>query len=293
MRKIIDQKATKKRIKELRVQNGYTQEQLAKKMAGSRSYYNSMETGERELTEKYIKSLSMIYDIDIEEIVIYEQSEYSKIEEIMNSINSYRPTNYYFVRNGNLLDDLKDLVKYMDSEKITEYNLLDPILTHLGYDVRLINIKKYSDKWKKDKSSFVNTKTKRNANELFNYFGNQKVAILIKNTDKKFDKIIVSVDTYINFEKFIYNSVLGNLENMKEEFYKIHRTQRNTIDTIFKDTRTQAEIEDDTTLNFNFHVDNIAEFLDSIYDSFEKLNDIYNPYFESHIMNKEKKHETS
>ena len=80
---------------------------------------------------------------------------------------------------------------------------------------------------------------------------------------------------------------------MKEEFYKIHRTQRNTIDTIFKDTRTQAEIEDDTTLNFNFHVDNIAEFLDSIYDSFEKLNDIYNPYFESHIMNKEKKHETS
>lgn len=59
----------------------------------------------------------------------------------MNSINSYRPTNYYFVRNGNLLVDLKDLVKYMDSEKITEYNLLDPILTHLGYEVRLINIK--------------------------------------------------------------------------------------------------------------------------------------------------------
>lgn len=293
MRKIIDQKATKKRIKELRVQNGYTQEQLAKKMAGSRSYYNSMETGERELTEKYIKSLSIIYDIDVEEIVIYEQSEYSKIEEIMNSINSYRPTNYYFVRNGNLLDDLKDLVKYMDSEKITEYNLLDPIFTHLGYDVRLINIKKYSNKWKKDKSSFVNTKTKRNAIALSNYFENQEVAILMKKKDRKFDKIIVSIDTYINFEKFIYNSVLGNLENMKEEFYKIHRTHRNTIDTIFKDTRTQAEIENDATLEINSYVDNVAEFLDSIYDSFEKLNYIYNPYFESHIMNKEKKHETS
>lgn len=292
MRKIIDQKATKKRIKELRIQNGYTQEQLANMMDGSRSYYCSMETGDRELTDKYLKSLSTIYDIDVEEIVIYEESEYSKIEEIMNSINSYRPTNYYFVRNGNLLDDLKDLVKYMDSEKITEYNLLDPILSHLGYDVRLIDIKKFNTEWKKDKASFINTKTKRNAIELSDYFGNQDVAILIKNTDKKFDKTLVSVDTYINFEKFIYNSVLGNLENMKEEFYKIHRTQRNTIDTIFKDTRTQAEIEDDSLLEFNSTLDNVGEFLDSIYDSFEKLNYIYSPYFES-CYRKEKNNETS
>ena len=73
-----------------------------------------METGDRELTDKYLKSLSIIYDIDFEEIVIYEQSEYSKLEEMMNSINSYRPTNYYFVRNGNLLDDLKDTAHHSD-----------------------------------------------------------------------------------------------------------------------------------------------------------------------------------
>lgn len=288
MTKIIDQKATKKRIKELRIQNGYTQEQLAKMMAGSRSYYNSMETGDRELTDKYLKSLSIIYDIDVEEIVIYEQSEYSKLEEMMNSINSYRPANYYFLRNGNLADDLKDLVKYMDSEKITEYNLLDPILTHLGYEVRLINIKKFNDRWKKDKSTFINTKTKRNAIELSNYFGNHDVAVLIKNQKEKFDKTIISIDTYMNFEKFMCNSALGNLEKMNETFYEIYHNEHNTIEEIFIDTRTQAEIEEDETLiKFDSCLDNVAEFLDSISDSLEKLNNIYNPYFESHFNKKE------
>ena len=49
MKRIIDQKATKERIRELRIQRGYTQEEIADIMGGSRSYYNSMETGKKHL----------------------------------------------------------------------------------------------------------------------------------------------------------------------------------------------------------------------------------------------------
>lgn len=86
----------------------------------------------------------------------------------------------------------------------------------------------------------------------------------------------------------MYNSVLGNLEQMKEDCYEIHHNKRNTIEEIFKDTRTQSEIEEDETLiKFDSCLDNVAEFLDSISDSLEKLNNIYNPYFESHFNEKE------
>lgn len=223
---IINQAATKKRIKELRLKNGYTQEQIAKMMNGSRSYYNSMETGDRVLTERYLNTLSAVYYIDVEEIVIYEQSEYNKLEETMNSINSYRPANYYFLRNGNLADDLKDLVKYMGSEKITEYNLLDPILTHLGYEVKLIDIQKYIQRWTTEKENSKNCKIRQNAIELLDYFENQNVAVLIENKNNSKDKILISIDKYNTLENHLHNSIIGNLNNLEQKYSSSYKSNQ-------------------------------------------------------------------
>ena len=86
MKRIIDQKATKERIRELRIQRGYTQEEIADIMGGSRSYYNSMETGNRELNEKYLETLAKIFDVDWDEICIYVEYDY----EIWNDGNLYQ-----------------------------------------------------------------------------------------------------------------------------------------------------------------------------------------------------------
>lgn len=265
MNKVIDQKATKKRIKELRIQNGYTQEQLAKMMSGSRSYYNSMETGDRELTDKYLKSLSIIYDIDVEEIVIYKKLEYENITEIMSFINSFRPTNYYFLRNGNLIEDLKDLDKHLRNQTTTEYKVVDLLLNHLSYEVSFIDIKKHTELWCEEKN-LSSIKIKQLTLSLENYFGNYNIAVLIKNKNDIEDTLLLSVDKYADFEKFLHYSLLGNLNSFKKSYSYCYKDNQDFFNKIIKDEQNKKNVSDDS---------NACEFTDFIKEILDRLNALY------------------
>lgn len=120
MKRVINQELTRDKIIQLRKIHNYTQKEIAKYLQGSRTYYCSFETGSRKLNEKFLQRLADIYDIDFDEICIYAESDYDKLEKTMNILDSYRPTNYYMVRHGNLVEDLIDLIKYFEKSEISQ-----------------------------------------------------------------------------------------------------------------------------------------------------------------------------
>ena len=141
------------------------------------------------------------------------------------------------LRHGNLAEDLADLIKYFKDSNITKYNLLDPIFNSLGYDVKLINIQAYTEKLNSESSisnpRIIWTKAKR----LREYFGkeNTKTCILLANRYEEFDYMLLSVERFIKFEDYIYNSVVGNLEIIAEEYYGIYKIDRKNIDSIISE----------------------------------------------------------
>jgi len=231
MKKEINQKLTRDNIKKLRESRGYTQEELAELIQGSRTYYCSFETGSRKLNETFLQRLAEIYDIDYDEVCIYVEADYDKLEKTMNILDSYRPTNYYMVRHGNLVEDLNDLIKYFEKSHISEYNLLDSMLNNLGYDVKLINIQDYINKWDSESTIFHSKNVKEKSNKLLSYFGNSntKTCILLAHREEKYLRYLISIDKYLELENFIYLSLVGNLEHIFEKFNKLSKSYPKTI----------------------------------------------------------------
>jgi len=202
MKRVINQELTRDKIIQLRKMYNYTQEEIAEYLHGSRTYYNSIEKGRAKINEKIIRRLAELYNIDYDEICIYEESEYDKLESIMNVLNSYRPTNYYMVRHGNLKEDIADLIKYFEKSEISQYIFVDPIFNNMGYGVKLINIKKHT--------------------VVSDYFDKSKkgTCMLIYSKTDKQKRCLLSIDDYIALEDRVYNSLMGNLNALKEEFCK-------------------------------------------------------------------------
>lgn len=68
-----------KKIKILRVQNGFSQEYMARKLNMSRPTYSQIEKGERELTISEIKKLADIFGIQIENLLTSKKVEVPKV----------------------------------------------------------------------------------------------------------------------------------------------------------------------------------------------------------------------
>lgn len=202
MKRVINQELTRDKIIQLRKIHNYTQKEIAKYLQGSRTYYCSFETGSRKLNEKFLQRLADIYDIDFDEICIYAESDYDKLEKTMNILDSYRPTNYYMVRHGNLVEDLIDLIKYFEKSEISQYIFVDPIFNNMGYGVKLINIKKHT--------------------AVLDYIDKSKngACILIYSKTDKQNRHLLSIADYIALENHTFNSLMGNLNGLKEEFDK-------------------------------------------------------------------------
>ena len=276
MKRIIDQKATKERIRELRIQRGYTQEEIAEIMGGSRSYYNSMETGNRKLNEKYLETLAKIFDVDWDEICIYVESEYDRLEKTMNILDSYRPTNYYMVRYGNLVEDIIDLIKYFYDSKISEYNLLDPIFNNLGFDIKLINIQTYIQKWNNESDVKNTRKIRKKSESLLKYFNEKEICILAVNRNDQSEKYLISIDKFLELEDFIYHSLIGNLEFVFEEYDQIHSSSaEEDLDGIISDnTKEDGDDLFDRLIyysNAKKHLLDINEYIGKLLDMEETL----------------------
>ena len=202
MKRVINQELTRDKIIQLRKIHNYTQKEIAEYLQGSRTYYNSIEKGRDKINDKIIRRLAELYNIDYDEICIYEESEYDKLESIMNVLNSYKPSNYYMVRHGNLKEDIADLIKYFEKSEISQYIFVDPIFNNMGYGVKLINIKKHT--------------------AVLDYVDKSKkgACILIYSKTDKQNRHLLSIADYIALESHTYNSLMGNLNGLKEEFDK-------------------------------------------------------------------------
>lgn len=231
MKREINQELTRQKIIQLRIKSGYSQEELAVLMQGSRTYYCSFETGSRKLNEKFLQRLADIYDIDFDEICIYAESDYDKLEKTMNILDSYRPTNYYMVRHGNLVEDLNDLIKYFEKSQISEYNLLDSMLNNLGYYVKLINIQNYIDKWNSESKIIHSKDVRLKSEKLLSFFGDSdtKTCILLAHREEKYLRYLISIDKYLELENYIYLSLVGNLEQVLENFNKLSKSYPKNI----------------------------------------------------------------
>ena len=277
MKKLIDQKATKERLKQLRIQSGYTQDEIAKMMGGSRSYYCSMESGDRDLNEKYLETLAKIYNVKMDEICIYVESEYDRLEKTMNILDSYRPANYYMVRHGNLEEDIIDLIKYFDDSRISEYDLLDPIFNNLGYDIKLINIKEYIKKWLSGANIMNIRGVKKRSKALLDYFGNKEVCILVAKRSNPSERYLISIDKYMELENYIYRSLLGNLEFLFDEYYDLYKsTAEEDLDDIINENMREENEEAFFSKLIHYreaknHLLNINEYIGKLLDMEDKI----------------------
>lgn len=282
MKKEINQKLSRENIKKLRLNRGYTQKELSVLMGGSRTYYCSFETGSRELNETFLQRLADIYDIDYDEVCIYAESDYDKLEKTMNILDSYRPTNYYMVRHGNLVEDLNDLIKYFEKSQISEYNLLDSMLNNLGYDVKLINIQNYIDKWNSESKILHSKNVRQNSKKLLSYFGNSdtKTCILLAHREERYLRYLISIDKYLEIENYIYLSLVGNLEQILENFNKLYKSYPKTISEELNSIITENMQEEDhdneidKLLRFSqakLHLLKINEYIGKILDMEDEL----------------------
>ncbi len=227
MKREINQQVTREKIIQLRKTHGYSQDDVAQLIEGSRTYYCSMENGNRELNELFLQRLADIYDIEFEEICVFVESEYDKLEKTMSILDSYRPTNYYMVRHGNLAEDIIDLIKYFEESKISEYKLLDPMLNNLGFEVKLINIHDYIEKWNiesENNNSRIIINKSRKLLEYFKSNNNYEACVLISNRHEPSQRFLINIDKYLELENFIYLSLVGNLENVFEEYNQFYKS---------------------------------------------------------------------
>ena len=223
----INQKATREKMRQLRLEKGFTQDEIAELIEGSRTTYCSMEKGTKELNEKYLMRLAQAYNIEFEELCIYAESEYDKLERTMNILDSYRPTNYYMIRHGNLAEDLADLIKYFEKGKITEYNLIDPMLSGLGFEIKLININAYLEKWRSELELNNSRTVINNAKIALSFFGDEndkEVCVLLYHRNERYLRCLLNIDKYIELEKFLFLSLDSNLENLFREYNEMHRS---------------------------------------------------------------------
>ena len=73
-----------KRLRELRQQNGFTQQLIAKKLNIKQNTYSQYESGSREIPLQALKALAMLYDTSVDYIIgltDYEQP-YPRSEDV-------------------------------------------------------------------------------------------------------------------------------------------------------------------------------------------------------------------
>ena len=284
MKRKIDQELTRERIVYLRRKNGYEQEDVAQLLEGSRPYYNSIEKGRVIINEKIIRRLAKFYNIDYDEICIYEESEYDKLENTMNILDSYRPTNYYMVRHGNLEEDIADLIKYFEKSNITEYNLLDPMLNNIGYDVKLINIKKYIENWKHEVNNSISIVDIIKSKKFLSYLGNDchDACILLAYRGNQYSRYLISIDRYLELENKLHGFLIFNLEDILDEYIQFKKSipkPPNTTDEIDNIIAENTKKEDhdneiDSLIGYSqakLHLLKINEYIGKFLDMEDEL----------------------
>lgn len=234
-----------KYIKELRENNNYTQEELAKKLYVSRQTISNIENNKCNISYELSKNMAKIFNIDVMDIFLGGEEEYIPKEEVNNFITSF----------GKKLNNrFKIITCSLGIIILTLVVLLSIVYLNLNYNtIKFYNLYGASNTYKVNDGLMILSKEKIILKlEVDNLFENnnqhkiQKIKLIsnynnnsneIYSTD---DNKLYIVDKYGYNEYFNYNHIINSTEklsliilyddNKTEEinldFYKIYENRK-------------------------------------------------------------------
>lgn len=106
---IIDYVEIGKRIKQRRIEKGFTQEYISEQLDISKEYVSKIECGKVEVNLKRLAELSLVLEVPIEDLIsgIVQPSSDYKINEICKTFEDLSPTEREVVYN--IIEQIKSL----------------------------------------------------------------------------------------------------------------------------------------------------------------------------------------
>ena len=112
----------------------------------------------------------------------------------------------------------------------------------LTFDIKLINIQAYIQKWNAESDIKNARKIRKKSESLLRYFNEKEICILAVNRNNQSERYLISIDKFIELEDFIYHSLIGNLEFVFEEYDQIHSSlAEEDLDGIISDNMKEDQ----------------------------------------------------
>lgn len=202
----INQEQTRNKIKNLRLEKGYSQTKLAKLMGVSRTYYNGIENGTNKVTELYLKTLADFYGVDICDIAVFTQTFDEGFYRGLKVKQKLQEKDF-----DSMSMKIYQLGKEIETGK--KYtSTLYPALKAMGYKLEVVDIRDCNEKTiPKDMLDSVQD------NKIF----------VLKKGNKKIG--YWSPTNYYEFERFITSAIKGYINDIADESEKAMKNQEEII----------------------------------------------------------------
>lgn len=211
-------------IKELRLKNNYTQEQLARKLFVSRQTISNIENGKCSISYELAESIGKLFNIDEMEIFLAGKSKDIPKEEVSNIIISF---------GKRLNNKFKKIVCFFSVIIVILLLLLSIVYLNLNYNtIKFYNLYGISETYKVYNGLLVLSKEKMilklEVDKSFDNNNNNKInkLSLIREDNDKLEEIysidddkIYLVDNYGYDEYFNYSNIVNSKEKISIMIY--------------------------------------------------------------------------
>ncbi|MBR7007725.1 MAG: helix-turn-helix transcriptional regulator [Ruminococcus sp.] len=210
----INQIKTAENIIRVREEKRYSQTKVANEMGISRTHYCNIENGNRDITKDYLKRLADYFEVDYDDLVVYEE-DYSK--------GFYDGLEYLLDYLDKDCFGLKSYVFNFKYSKGTDEHssFLTPFLYSMGYEVYVVDSETVKSKYYHPVPFGIddNGKTEWTVPEIEDLFEDRSAYLIVKNgcaltycspnDFKRFEKLIQNqIDVYFDnsFKYFLYQT---------------------------------------------------------------------------------------
>ncbi len=211
-------------IKELRVKNNYTQEELARKLFVSRQTISNIENGKCSISYELAEGIGKLFNIDAMDIILAGKSKDISKEEVSNIIISF---------GKRLNNKFKKIVCFFSVIIVILLLLLSIVYLNLNYNtIKFYNLYGISETYKVNNGLMVLSKEKMilklEVDKSFDNNSNHKInkLSLIRKDNDKLEEIysidddkIYLVDNYGYDEYFNYSNIVNSKEKLSIKIY--------------------------------------------------------------------------
>lgn len=210
----INQKKTAERIKGLRMERNWTQEEVADRLQGSPKYYCGIEKCKEKITPCYIKRLAKVFNVEFDDIAVYENTHEEQYHTEIQRIIAFFAKKYGLTFGLDLPPkDLKELMSTFPT--ICDVGIAELALKKLGYESYII-----TTKWNNDivTLTFLNSKLEWDMSEypkgIKDIFKDEYVWVLIENNNIVG---ILNSSTICDIDRFVICGVKGIIDGARAE----------------------------------------------------------------------------